>query len=380
MMLLLGTLFVVTFISLNNLVYACNPDPHQGSLVTAPGSYLAECSDHGQNWSPSDTKGQMAFNQQSCQYEKIAQAMPAGTDYEWKVAFNGQWGGNKGCNSDNNCKFNSGSSGAVLLSYSPYNDQLTATPISGNITTTTATSTTTGTTQSTTTGPTTTTVPSHCGDGKCVPPKTHITCPQDCPDVLPGCDVFPSEACQSGTQFHANPGVDAKRWQAPKPGADGYQPSYQHYYTLVGYADIIYTDSTRQSANVCIQTIHTNASSVTFTYYFDNVTQTSSCKQYTTAYTGILQAGVVASDNSSLFLPDIDFIWNVKPLASRSGDYRNGQKGAVAEMFGWPHSDVRDECEFLAKAGYLGVKVFPVHEQVMSTQPMENAMNPWYFV
>jgi alpha-amylase len=73
-------------------------------------------------------------------------------------------------------------------------------------------------------------------------------------------------------------------------------------------------------------------------------------------------------------------IWNAQPIASRPGDYRNGQKGGVAEMFGWPHKDVEQECEILAKAGYLGVKLFPVHEQLMSTQPFNNVMNPWYFM
>ncbi len=34
----------------------------------------------------------------------------------------------------------------------------------------------------------------------------------------------------------------------------------------------------------------------------------------------------------------------------------------------------------LGKAGYLGVKLFPVHEQLMSTQPFNNVLNPWYFM
>jgi alpha-amylase len=49
-------------------------------------------------------------------------------------------------------------------------------------------------------------------------------------------------------------------------------------------------------------------------------------------------------------------------------------------MFGWPHADVEKECEFLSKAGYMGVKVFPPQEQIMSTEPFQNVMNPWYFM
>jgi hypothetical protein len=149
----------------------------------------------------------MKFDQSTCLYSKTVLGLPLNTHYEWKVAFNGHWGGDKGCDNNNNCPFNSNSSGAVLLMYNPYNDQLTSMPISSNTTTIAPTS--------------TTTVPSHCGDGKCVPPKTHKTCPQDCPAILPGCQIFLSESCLSSDQFHANPGVDAKRWQAPKPGAIG---------------------------------------------------------------------------------------------------------------------------------------------------------------
>ena len=47
-------------------------------------------------------------------------------------------------------------------------------------------------------------------------------------------------------------------------------------------------------------------------------------------------------------------------------------------MFGWPHEAVAQECPFLAKAGYLGVKLFPPQEQVMSNEPYQNMMNPWY--
>lgn len=67
-------------------------------------------------------------------------------------------------------------------------------------------------------------------------------------------------------------------------------------------------------------------------------------------------------------------------LRRQTGDYRNGQKGAIVEFFGWPHKAVAQECAFLAKAGYLGAKLFPPQEQVMSTQPFQNVLNPWYFM
>jgi alpha-amylase len=62
-------------------------------------------------------------------------------------------------------------------------------------------------------------------------------------------------------------------------------------------------------------------------------------------------------------------------------------------MFGWPHEEIEAECETLrfeliyfdvlnlySKLGYMGVKVFPPQEQVMSNQPFNNILNPWYFM
>jgi alpha-amylase len=43
-----------------------------------------------------------------------------------------------------------------------------------------------------------------------------------------------------------------------------------------------------------------------------------------------------------------------------------GQKGAIVELFGWPYADIKEECEFLGKAGYMAVKVFPPQESVTS--------------
>ena len=56
-------------------------------------------------------------------------------------------------------------------------------------------------------------------------------------------------------------------------------------------------------------------------------------------------------------LDPVDFLWNVPTVAKRDGDFRGGQKGAVVEAFGWPDTDVTQECAFLAEAGYMGVKV-----------------------
>ena len=35
----------------------------------------------------------------------------------------------------------------------------------------------------------------------------------------------------------------------------------------------------------------------------------------------------------------------------------NGQKGAIAGLFGWPYEDIVEESDFLKLEGYLGVKI-----------------------
>ena len=51
------------------------------------------------------------------------------------------------------------------------------------------------------------------------------------------------------------------------------------------------------------------------------------------------------------------FVWD-KP-AIDVPQTKNGQKVSIVELFGWPYADVAKECEFLGKAGWAGVKIFP---------------------
>jgi alpha-amylase len=91
---------------------------------------------------------------------------------------------------------------------------------------------------------------------------------------------------------------------------------------------------------------------------------------------------VVGSDGTRIDLDPIDFIWNapaVHPLNEAKGDYRSGQKGSIVEFFMWPHSEVEKECAMLAQMGYLGAKLYPAQEQVMSFETFSGDINPWYF-
>lgn len=74
----------------------------------------------------------------------------------------------------------------------------------------------------------------------------------------------------------------------------------------------------------------------------------------------------------------MDLYWNAPPVDSQSFD--RGSKGAIVELFGWPYEDVEKECDFLSKAGYMGVKIFPSNEHVMTDEwPQNGELNPWWF-
>jgi alpha-amylase len=92
---------------------------------------------------------------------------------------------------------------------------------------------------------------------------------------------------------------------------------------------------------------------------------------------------VKATDNDgvdyTITMEPLNFIWQAAAV-NQSSVYKNGQKGAIVEMFGWPHADVKEECAYLAKMGWMGVKVFPVSESVFSYEwPQNGELNPWWF-
>lgn len=194
------------------------------------------------------------------------------------------------------------------------------------------------------------------------------------------CGYFDNEKCISNDQYHANENVRLRQWQTPHPNSSSYQVSFQSYFALWGYADVKYTSSDRTEADVCIVTVHKNEAQVTMTFYFNLQPQSSPCRRFDESHRSPVNLTVTASDGTRLIIDPIVLIWNAQRLAQRPGDYRNGQKGAIVEIFGWPHDDVAKECELLGRAGYLGVKLLPVHEHLMSTEPISGTMNPWYFI
>ena len=68
---------------------------------------------------------------------------------------------------------------------------------------------------------------------------------------------------------------------------------------------------------------------------------------------------------ASLQLEKIYFIWDNIGV-NTPPEFENGQRGSIVELFGWPYEDVGLECEFLNRAGYLGVKIFSPFESLLS--------------
>jgi alpha-amylase len=193
---------------------------------------------------------------------------------------------------------------------------------------------------------------------------------------LPGCETFQENRCQ-GTQTETPESFESHRWYTPLRGDADYRPSFQDYGKLVASAHVVY-NAAHTGATVDLH-VRTRDPAAVLSYWFDGRASTSPVAAFDTAFTRPLALAVSTAAGERVELDPVDFVWNAAPLAARDGDFRGGQKGAIVELFGWPHADVEKECPTLAKLGYLGVKVFPPNEHVMSSQPFSDALNPWYF-
>ena len=196
-------------------------------------------------------------------------------------------------------------------------------------------------------------------------------------EELPNCGIHQQPSCSGSDGEMIDEFKTGHQWNTPPRGTERWIPGFQDMNVLTGYAQLKYASGLKQcTVNIITKT----AKDLDLTYYFDGVGQKSNSKTFDSSYTNILKVKIQAASGESLELDDIDFIWNVQQLGQTKYDTRNGQKGAVVEMFGWPDDDIALECQKIAEAGYMGVKTFPHQEQVMSYQPMENMLNPWYFM
>ena len=189
-----------------------------------------------------------------------------------------------------------------------------------------------------------------------------------------------------GDDIITNASFEAARWFTPSREDSGWQAGFQDFSHLVAFSQIEYA-SDRQSATVTVVAQH--KANATLSYSFgtaapsDDATATFSASD--TRRPVAVSVSADDEQKSTITLEPLDFRWNAAAIQARSqgngsDPFKGGQKGAIVEMFGWPHSDVEQECAFLAEAGYMGVKVFPPQEQIMSNEPFDSIMNPWYFM
>ncbi|KAF3931211.1 Alpha-amylase [Dactylella cylindrospora] len=249
----------------------------------------------------------------------------------------------------------------------------------------TSTTTTSGTTsvsiQATTSSSSTSTVPfSGSVSPSSIPSFRVSPIPSETPATAPsGCGNWNGQdSCASGSSTFPD-SSENRRWQTPPNTDPQYVSTFQTFGKLVGYADIQY-NSARTAAVVVINCL--SKTGAAFTYYVNNVAQSSNLVQVTTANTGGLNIRVTDTAGGSLTLETLYFLWENPAVSGGLSTFNSGQKGAIVELFGWPYDDVANECAFLSKAGYMGVKIWPPQEHVWGSNYYEpdNQFRPWYFV
>ena len=152
---------------------------------------------------------------------------------------------------------------------------------------------------------------------------------------------------------------------------------------LVGYPSVTYS-SDKRSAVITMKTrVNPKYSSAELKYFFNETAQSEPIFKANWP-AGLLSIRAEAWQGgekvATLVIDALDFIWNHPPV-NQPGNFKDGQKGVVVEMFGWPYADIADECEMMGKAGYLGVKVFPPQESILDFEHLENGeLNPWYWL
>lgn len=215
------------------------------------------------------------------------------------------------------------------------------------------------------------------------PPPILIPSPGvDAPSVPPtGCGNWNGlDSCPSNNVYTFPNVSESRRWQTQPEGTAGYEPAFQNYRDLIGYADIQY-NTARTAAAVVVNTASRGGEILT--YSFNGANQESNIFNVTDAFADGLEIVVTTSSGKKLTLDTLYFTWQANSVTPPSGiTFSNGQKGAIVELFGWPYADVAQECVFLAKAGYMGVKIWPPTESVWGSHHYEQnkQFRPWYLM
>jgi len=178
---------------------------------------------------------------------------------------------------------------------------------------------------------------------------------------------------------------------------ENYKSTYQDMHYLVGYTQLKYNkDKTSCTVKIItfINTIKLQdklSTNYKIQYKFGGITQDNDSAIFNkddsnTPKNGLkISVEIINQADGSIFakleFEEEYFIWDNPTIIKDNEDvYQNGQKGTIVELFGWPYEDIAQECEFLKVAGYLGVKIFPPNESLLSNEYAEGEeLNPWWY-
>ena len=199
------------------------------------------------------------------------------------------------------------------------------------------------------------------------------------------CINYDSEYVCTGTE-NTYTTYNERKFQTPPKQENSYKSSYQDMGYLVGYPQLKYS-SDRKSCEITIITEQNPLRAGTkLIYTFGTKEQESNSViiSSSNSYPDGMPLSVKLIDNSNKEVAKLEFeneyfLWD-NPIVVQNIKYEEGQKGVIVELFGWPYEDISEECVFLGIAGYLGVKVYPPHESLLSYENVENdQLNPWNY-
>ena len=197
---------------------------------------------------------------------------------------------------------------------------------------------------------------------------------------------------------------DERCFQTPTKGGTVdpiYRDSYQGMHYIVGYARQTYNPDKTECTVTIITRVNNNAVNDQdyeyiytihgYNYYYGSHQSNGVSrifKKSESLYTEGVQTSVSIlkkhdkSEVAKVEFEKLYFIWNVPEMKYDKEFNEKGQVGVIVELFGWPYEDIIEESDFIKLAGYLGVKITPPNEHVMTENWIEsNGFNPWeYFV
>lgn len=195
------------------------------------------------------------------------------------------------------------------------------------------------------------------------------------------CSWFQDVGCTSGSQTNVPTDWSNKNFQTPLDSTK-FNPAYG---LLSCYSSTQYA-SGLQSASVQVNCrTHSDAQSVQYRFgsngaWQDNATFAADSSSVTEDNFQIsIKASTASNGDFVLDLDPVNFVWQNNAVP-QGDEYKNGQKGGIVELMGWPFADIEKECAHLGQAGWMGVKLFPVSEHVFSYEwPQNGELNPWWF-